>query len=67
MAIFSQCSAVKIISETFYENWERQSGNTELFRCSNVLSVTLKCNITEMTICLHTIKGAIRIKNYTSL
>ena len=67
MAMFSQCSAVKIISETLYENWERQSANTELFRSSNVLSVTLKCNITEMTICLHTIKGAIMIKNSTCL
>ena len=65
--MFSQYSAVKIISETLYEIWEKQSANTELFRHSNILSVALKCNITEMTICLHTIKGAIMIKNSTSL
>ena len=67
MAIFSQCSAAKIIWGTLHETWERQSANGELFRHSNVLSVTLKCNITEMTIRLHTIKGAIRIKNSTCL
>ena len=33
-------NAVKIISETHCENWERQSANGELFRRRNVLSVT---------------------------
>ena len=60
-------NAVKIISETLCENWERQSANGELFRRRNVLSATLKCNITEMAICLHTVKGAISIKNSTRL
>ena len=45
-------NAVKIISETLCKNWERQSANGNCYRCSNVLSATLK-SITSLRWCSH--------------
>ena len=63
MAIFSQYNAVKIIFETFCINWERQCAKRELLDAlrRTVYGIT-KYNVTEMTICFHTVNGVVKIK-----
>ena len=59
--VFSQYSK-KMISETLCINWERQCGNGELLQVRQ-----RSVNVIEMTICVYTINGVIRIKNSTCL
>ena len=59
----STLNVVKIILETLCINWERQYANRELLDAlrRTVCGIT-KCNVIEMTICLHTVNDVSRIK-----
>ena len=69
MDIFSQCSSKKIIIlETLRKSWERQCTNGELLqvRQRSICDIK-KRSVIEITNCVHTINGVIRIKNSTRL
>ena len=54
-------NAVKIISETLCIHWERQCAERELLDAlrHTVCDIT-RCNVIEMTICVHTVNGVIK-------
>ena len=62
MATFSQCSK-DFFSETLCKSWARQCANRGLLQVKRGSACDFKKrNVIEMTICVHTINGPIRIK-----